>query len=1594
MRSSEGFSAPTEEGGTTMKKTTRMILLAACLALCLSLLTLTAGAETAHADHCICGQASTAAVEGHSHSTGTDIPTWQAWESSASLPSQTGYYYLTQNVAMGDAWLLYENQSITLCLNGYNITTDDSGYGSVINVGQGVSLAICDCEGTGVISYTGTGNKPDGVNNYGKFDFYGGTITGVDNGVSNASYDSSTTDYGMFHMYGGTISQSNIGVYNEFHFYLHGGTITGNGKGVQNKEKMVMSGGAITNNSSSDSGGGVDLEGSYSLFQMQGGTISGNKADGGGGGVYVNGYGQRFEMSGGVIEKNTATSYGGGAEVYQGTVKISGSPVIRDNKVKEAVNNLYVYEESRSVLRVASMTEGANIGLSTNSEDALGVLEYGTDESVAQYFHLDTGGKVTAVDGSLKVARAPVITNVSASWIEGNKVQISFTTDRPGVFRYQANSVPEEYNGWSDGPEITEAGNVTFTLNIQEGYYFLFKVQDKVSGLWSNTASIQVPGPHKHKLCGATDACTHGGGDHSETPTQLFLPLTERSLYESGYYFLTMDTDLEQIAVYGTEDKHTSVVLCLNGHTLKCNTDYKDLIYVSSYANLIICDCQGVGEIDGNGKSPYGVNSEKNSVVSIYGGTIHSFTRGNYSAAVHNLGRVNLYGGSLERSTVGVECLGDLHMYGGEIKNNTSSESGAGVRIRYTNNATCNFYMYGGKITGNTSGGSGGGVYLRTSGANMVMSGGEITGNKAAVSGGGVEAYWGKMAVSGTAKINGNTLTDGETASNIYLYTKRFSSFSVEELDKSALLGISSDNSDIISQTGGAYVDRFVSDAPDGRIYTDAEKQALMITYESDNVVPVLTVGMAQREAAPSNKAEVSFTASEPGTYYYCMTTGEASVPGSDFTTWDKSGASTGGLTTFTIECSRASDVKLHIGMVDAAGNKSDVMTMYIYGNHQHQVCGGKSGCSHAGDDHTGTAPTYQPLIIEGGEYTFESGHYFLVGDISVDRLSIGSGVDVKLCLNGHKLRATDLSASCISVNNGTLTFCDCRGTGQVYTRGAVGNTKAFNLLNSGTLNLYGGTITGFTSAYGNGAAIEIRNSDTVNMYGGTLTGNNLGLIGYGTFNLYGGLITENHNPTDSGGGVRLTGNGARMNMYGGTISNNSANGGGGGIYSNANVNVTMTGGTITGNKATSTGGGIELYPGSGYSGDAITLSGTAKIDDNYVVDANGNQTEENLYLYNTGDRTNTIKIGEMKTGAKVGVTVRDPSQRFCSTGGAYTQYFFSDDQNYSVQSYKSGSDYGLILKATFVTYDLTETTVAIVGYNGTAEHLVIPSVIDGKTVTEIGWNKQLWETGKTGPFENDTNLKSVTFPDTIVSLNKWAFRQCTNLEEVNLNEGLEYIGEGSLQELAITSITLPSTVKEIGCWGLSRNYKLTEVNLNKGLEVILYNAFHKCTSLEEIEIPDGVKFLDKRLFLGNTELKTVTIPASVTEIRSSAFSQTALTEIRYGGTVDQLAAVVIDDTYDQGTNDLLYTASVTYSDGSVGGLMAAGTAYGVKNNQLTVSKPPQGLTLFAAKYKNGQMKSISAFTTAGGTVRVDSLVKLFLLNSTSQPQCPSRTIS
>lgn len=144
-------------------------------------------------------------------------------------------------------------------------------------------------------------------------------------------------------------------------------------------------------------------------------------------------------------------------------------------------------------------------------------------------------------------------------------------------------------------------------------------------------------------------------------------------------------------------------------------------------------------------------------------------------------------------------------------------------------------------------------------------------------------------------------------------------------------------------------------------------------------------------------------------------------------------------------------------------------------------------------------------------------------------------------------------------------------------------------------------------------------------------------------------------------------------------------------------------------------------------------------------------------------------------------------------------------------------------------------------------------------------------------------SLKSVTIPESVVTIDEEAFAYCRNIKDVNINgeTNLIYgVFEGCLG-LETVSIGDGST---IGLGTFAGCSNLTQVNFAGSIKDIEDAAFINCSKLTSIVIPNTLQKLKPRSFSGCSSLKVIDIPDNVVQINSSAFYGCEKIETVYGG--------------------------------------------------------------------------------------------------------------
>ena len=132
--------------------------------------------------------------------------------------------------------------------------------------------------------------------------------------------------------------------------------------------------------------------------------------------------------------------------------------------------------------------------------------------------------------------------------------------------------------------------------------------------------------------------------------------------------------------------------------------------------------------------------------------------------------------------------------------------------------------------------------------------------------------------------------------------------------------------------------------------------------------------------------------------------------------------------------------------------------------------------------------------------------------------------------------------------------------------------------------------------------------------------------------------------------------------------------------------------------------------------------------------------------------------------------------------------------------------------------------------------------------------------------------ITEINVPANIKTIDRDAFRGCSELVTVNLSEGLEKLA-GFNNCSSITEVGIPSTVTTIGYYAFDGCKNIETIRIPDSVTTISVNAFSHCTALKEIVIPDSVVSLGAWAFAGDTSLSNVVISNRLTYIPDYAFT-------------------------------------------------------------------------------------------------------------------------
>ena len=177
---------------------------------------------------------------------------------------------------------------------------------------------------------------------------------------------------------------------------------------------------------------------------------------------------------------------------------------------------------------------------------------------------------------------------------------------------------------------------------------------------------------------------------------------------------------------------------------------------------------------------------------------------------------------------------------------------------------------------------------------------------------------------------------------------------------------------------------------------------------------------------------------------------------------------------------------------------------------------------------------------------------------------------------------------------------------------------------------------------------------------------------------------------------------------------------------------------------------------------------------------------------------------------------------------------------------------------------ELQGGTIGIKKYKGLSLEPIIPDSFNGLRVTRI----------LEGAFKENATIVKVSIPDTITTIGKSAFCNCTALKTVHIPFSVTTIEDNAFYGCSnLADISLSSHLLTIGRLAFYKCKSINDLLLPDCLTTIGNNAFSGCNTLKEIRIPGSIKSLGNSVFAKCSRLNRVILEDGILSIGMYAFS-------------------------------------------------------------------------------------------------------------------------
>ncbi|MBR5170542.1 MAG: leucine-rich repeat domain-containing protein [Muribaculaceae bacterium] len=132
--------------------------------------------------------------------------------------------------------------------------------------------------------------------------------------------------------------------------------------------------------------------------------------------------------------------------------------------------------------------------------------------------------------------------------------------------------------------------------------------------------------------------------------------------------------------------------------------------------------------------------------------------------------------------------------------------------------------------------------------------------------------------------------------------------------------------------------------------------------------------------------------------------------------------------------------------------------------------------------------------------------------------------------------------------------------------------------------------------------------------------------------------------------------------------------------------------------------------------------------------------------------------------------------------------------------------------------------------------------------------------------FESCSALTSVKLSSEVTTIGEHAFKNCKALAQITLPDQLTTICKEAFENCALTSLELPEGLVTIGERAFKNCKGLTSVTVPDNCVTVDKDAFRECTSLVEIDLGKGLRFLGDNA-LRETAITTLILPETTSDV-------------------------------------------------------------------------------------------------------------------------------